>query len=910
MAFVADDTTQEDAAKAQQDRLSQTQTGGGGSGGLFGATPQGGNSAAGQNPAPTSNSSNTGFTNLQKYLDANGEQSAKMGSDVGGAVDTQATGAKQQASDLNNNFNSGVQANTVNADPDAVGRAITDATTMPAPSPASGNGATAPASSWGADMEAFGKQAGAKYNGPTDFTTQGGYGGAASAASNADTAVKQLGSDAGRGVLLNNQYANASKNGYTTGENTLDASLLAASPSAQSALQGVRDKWNGSSLVNALNGYSTAGNAAAHSADLTDQATAAAAAKALGTWDGTPANGTAAAIPASGALGTFNQALQDKYTAAQKSYTDANAGIKADIAAGKLTPADLTAMGATAGTQTYGLSPLDYVHAGTSPTLANTATPEQYAQAQALGQLAGYLPSIAGAPGGAGAAGLNPLNPSYASQAGTAGPAYTFDNKQFGSDVAGRQSTYNQKMQDIYNGVTNNGARVFPSAAPTEAQAAANPQALTSFIQNLLNQNPNYIQSSDPNYNLSSLSNEATQLSNTYGPGMTLGNLSGNLTDVGGQGRAGGAPTTPNGTPALAFGGKIPMPTATSVASPVKEPKIPKLQRPDIKLPTMPHFAEGGAAPAEVDGPNTVDQNTAIIRALADKYGLGTSAYPSGSNYFNMSPQEQMQWKNAQAQDPNKGGANSVDSADLIKLARQHLAEGGDVLDANARKHIASKNFAEPAQHKYPIHDIEHARNALARVAQNGTPEEQEVVRRQVHAHYPSLASPQKMAEGGAPTFNQDRVKQFQKGSGWGPSPTPSPTPSSTPTPKASPSTSPSTWDDIKSFLSYAEGGTTPTPTPSPSPKSPENNDMWGQLKAALKQAEDNRDGNFKGGGKVPGKAKTPSGTNSYDNDNVQAVLSPQEIVLPRTVTQGPNPGDDAKAFVERELAKNKKEER
>jgi len=59
-------------------------------------------------------------------------------------------------------------------------------------------------------------------------------------------------------------------------------------------------------------------------------------------------------------------------------------------------------------------------------------------------------------------------------------------------------------------------------------------------------------------------------------------------------------------------------------------------------------------------------------------------------------------------------------------------------LTTNARKHIAESNFALPGR-RYPIHDITHARNALARVAQHGTPEEQAKVRAAVHRKYPSI---------------------------------------------------------------------------------------------------------------------------------------------------------------------------
>jgi hypothetical protein len=44
-----------------------------------------------------------------------------------------------------------------------------------------------------------------------------------------------------------------------------------------------------------------------------------------------------------------------------------------------------------------------------------------------------------------------------------------------------------------------------------------------------------------------------------------------------------------------------------------------------------------------------------------------------------------------------------------------------------------------PEEEKYPIPDIEHARNALARVAQHGTAAEQKKVRAAVEKKYPSL---------------------------------------------------------------------------------------------------------------------------------------------------------------------------
>ena len=60
-------------------------------------------------------------------------------------------------------------------------------------------------------------------------------------------------------------------------------------------------------------------------------------------------------------------------------------------------------------------------------------------------------------------------------------------------------------------------------------------------------------------------------------------------------------------------------------------------------------------------------------------------------------------------------------------------------LTAKSREHIKSKNFAEPGKKKYPIEDASHARNALARVSQFGSPSEKTQVRAKVHAKYPEM---------------------------------------------------------------------------------------------------------------------------------------------------------------------------
>ena len=59
-------------------------------------------------------------------------------------------------------------------------------------------------------------------------------------------------------------------------------------------------------------------------------------------------------------------------------------------------------------------------------------------------------------------------------------------------------------------------------------------------------------------------------------------------------------------------------------------------------------------------------------------------------------------------------------------------------LTAKGRKKIKGSNFALPGR-RYPIHDAAHARNALSRVAQHGTPAEKAAVRRKVRKKYPGI---------------------------------------------------------------------------------------------------------------------------------------------------------------------------
>jgi hypothetical protein len=65
-------------------------------------------------------------------------------------------------------------------------------------------------------------------------------------------------------------------------------------------------------------------------------------------------------------------------------------------------------------------------------------------------------------------------------------------------------------------------------------------------------------------------------------------------------------------------------------------------------------------------------------------------------------------------------------------------------LSYGERKSMPKKEFALPGKREggkggYPIEDKAHARDALTRVAQHGTPAEKKEVRAKVHDEYPSI---------------------------------------------------------------------------------------------------------------------------------------------------------------------------
>jgi hypothetical protein len=87
---------------------------------------------------------------------------------------------------------------------------------------------------------------------------------------------------------------------------------------------------------------------------------------------------------------------------------------------------------------------------------------------------------------------------------------------------------------------------------------------------------------------------------------------------------------------------------------------------------------------------------------------------------------------------------NGTTAGDVDRKGSSEM--GKDLSSSKNRKKLSQKAFALPGKRKYPIPDKAHARNALARVAQNGTPAEQKKVRAAVAKRFPSLGKKKRKA--------------------------------------------------------------------------------------------------------------------------------------------------------------------
>jgi len=112
----------------------------------------------------------------------------------------------------------------------------------------------------------------------------------------------------------------------------------------------------------------------------------------------------------------------------------------------------------------------------------------------------------------------------------------------------------------------------------------------------------------------------------------------------------------------------------------------------------------------------------------------------------------------------------------------ERFAKLGSAMSQARRESLPTKAFAIPetkakkigvggeikgeAKGKYPIPDEKHARNALARVSQKGTPAERQAVRSKVYSKFPGLKEGFQERHGESPTAKGNIAKKEQGGIG------------------------------------------------------------------------------------------------------------------------------------------------
>jgi len=106
-------------------------------------------------------------------------------------------------------------------------------------------------------------------------------------------------------------------------------------------------------------------------------------------------------------------------------------------------------------------------------------------------------------------------------------------------------------------------------------------------------------------------------------------------------------------------------------------------------------------------------------------------------------------------------------SADLTLKKRESLpTKDFAVPESKAKKIGVASEIQGDSKGKYPIPDRAHARNALARVSQFGTPAEKKMVRAKVHAKYPDIGEGEE--KGAACKTPGLKLKSKGKGRGLG----------------------------------------------------------------------------------------------------------------------------------------------
>jgi len=374
------------------------------SGSSFGGS--GASAIQGGSKADATPSSSGSFVNLQKYLDANADQSPA--NQIAGRIGNEAGKASGDLNSATNSFTTKAEGATTHYNKDLVDNSLKDPT-------AAANDPN--------QLGAFQKQLNASYgSGPKSLNDVSGYD--PNEGANAQSLVDQTKSENGQFGLLQRYFGGP--NQYSRGEQGLDQYLLQAAPGSPQALKSVQDKYG-----NIAQQY---GNAQAAAQDL---------------YGKDSAETKQAHDYAQAQYGGANTNLQNDVTTAlgnaktqqTTKYNDLNSALTGRT----MSQSQLEKLGLNdsqyqhdGALRLYGLHPENYLGKAVDPTLGSVATKDQAARSAALAKLGGttntFLPD--------------------GSLAGTYTSDPTFNRSQFGQDLIGKEQAYQNDLKNTDNLVT------------------------------------------------------------------------------------------------------------------------------------------------------------------------------------------------------------------------------------------------------------------------------------------------------------------------------------------------------------------------------------------------------------------------------------------------------------------------
>lgn len=368
------------------------------------------------------NPQGTGFTNIQRILDAN--KNNRLGQTLASNI---SSNANQARTDLQSNlsaFNTRIgnlaaqrEADTARAKA-IVNKVQSDPNTISQP-----------------EYDEFGKYRNYAYTGPSELA---GSQGLLNRAKDAQQLGQYTTSSAGRGELLR-RFAGSPQ--YTTAKQRMDQLFLGGS---EGLLKEARRNTQGLGTQ--------AGNQlqSAEAQRLAEQN----AANQLGT--GLKSDLQTQTTGITGALDTRSK---DYGTAQQKALED----VRAAFGASDITPEQAAILGIGEGTRTFGVNPLDFLMEKQAPTVSSVASAKERAQLAALAKLSGTDLSA-----------INPDAPIYDPT-----KPYGFDKDAFLGNVAQRERFYNE---DVANARINSPGGGFD---PDTGQSTSGTMPLMDRINNL-----------------------------------------------------------------------------------------------------------------------------------------------------------------------------------------------------------------------------------------------------------------------------------------------------------------------------------------------------------------------------------------------------------------------------------------